>query len=49
MSEEYDKAVESALERDENVEQYLRFKTVPQDEFQALLERHWQTLQVTRE
>ncbi len=43
--EDYDIAVESALEREEDPDEYLRRKTGVQDEFQALLQKCYEAIQ----
>ena len=48
--EPYDDAVDSALERDDEPDGYLRYKTSARErsaenEFQQLLERYWTALQ----
>ena len=50
MIEPYDEAVDSALEREDDPDGYLRYKTIArersaEDEFQQLLERYWIALQ----
>ena len=49
MIEPYDDAVDSALERDDDPDAYLRYKTIArersaQNEFQQLLERYFEAL-----
>jgi hypothetical protein len=41
---DYDKAIETALERGEDPQEYVNRKT-GHDEFQALLEKYWELLQ----
>ena len=50
MIEPYDDAVDSALERYDDPDEYLRYKTIARErsaenEFQQLLERYWTALE----